>query len=84
MTEPTVFDHSGEGRIREVRVERQGHFVCIQRQVHDLERYRTNLKLDPASTLALLMELCRALAEIGKTEEADRHRRGPRTAEMLG
>ena len=82
MSEPTIFDHSGEGRICDVRVERKGYFVCIQRQEHDLEPYQTNLKLDPASTLALLMDLCGALAEIRTMEEAVRHRRP--TAEMLG
>ena len=75
MSELTIFDHPGGGGSREVRVEREGHFVCIKRQVRELEQFQTSLKLDPGSTLALLMELCGALAEIRKMEEADRHRR---------
>ena len=75
LSEPTIFDHTGKSGIREVRVERDDYFVCIKRQVRDLEHFQTSLTLDPASTLALLMELCGALAEIRKMEEADSHRR---------
>ena len=74
MSEPTVFDHPGGG-IRVLRIERDGHFVSVKRQIGDTDEYERHLMLDPASALGFMMELCVALVEIRGVEDADRHDR---------
>lgn len=73
MSEPAIVDRPGVGGVREVRVERDGQFVCIKRQIRDLDQFQTSLTLDPESALALVMELCGTLVEIRKTERAVGH-----------
>lgn len=69
-----MFHHPGGGGINALRVEREGYFVSVKRQVGDAGEYENHMTLDPESALALVSELCRALVEIRRIERADRHR----------